>query len=123
MAAPVANGFRASIRKSHITRAHRVNGGSEHLHTFNVDMLTLYIGGTHEHFAFHVHKGTYGGCGYSMLTCSCLGNNTGLTHFLCHENLTNGIIDFMSTRMVEVFTFKIELTTIFLTHAISIIKW
>ena len=85
-------------------------------------MLTLHICSTHKDFALHIHQGTDGGCCHTMLTGSCLGDNTGLAHLLCHQNLADGIVDLVCSRMVQVLTLQIELATIFLAHALGIIE-
>ena len=85
-------------------------------------MLTFHVGSTHEDFALHIHQGADRSCSHTMLTGTCLGNDTGLAHLLCHQNLTDGIIDFMSTCMVQVFTLQIELASVLLTHALGIIE-
>ena len=85
-------------------------------------MLTLNVGSTHEDFALHIHQSADRSCSHTMLTGTSLGNDTGLAHFLCHQNLTDGIIDLMSTCMVQVFTLQIELASVLLTHALGIIE-
>lgn len=120
--APVADGLRAGIAQGHITCANRVYLGTQHLHTFHVGMLALYIGGTHEDFALHIHQGADGGSSNAMLSGTSLGDDTGLAHLLCHQNLTNGVIDFVCTGMVQVLTLQIELAAILLAHALGIIE-
>ena len=46
-----------------------------------------------------------------MLTGTCLRNYTGLTHLLCQQYLTQYVIDFMGTRMIQVLSFQINLRT------------
>ena len=57
-----------------------------------------------------------------MLTGSCLSDNAGLAHLLCHQNLADGIVDLVCSCMVQVLTLQIELATIFLAHAFGIIE-
>jgi hypothetical protein len=42
-----------------------------------------------------------------MLTSSGFGNDSFLTKPLRHQNLTDGIIDFVCSGMAQVFTFKV----------------
>ena len=97
--------------------------GTQHLHTLHVGMLALHIGGTHEHLALHVHQGTDCGCGHTMLSGTCLSDNTRLSHLLGQQNLTDGIIDLVGTRVVQVLTLQIQLTAVLLAHALGEIEW
>ena len=85
-------------------------------------MLALHIGGTHEDFALHIHQGADGGSGNAMLSGTCFGDDAGLSHLLCHQNLSDGVIDFVCTGMVQVLTLQIELAAILLAHALGIIE-
>ena len=123
MTTPVANGLATSIAQRHITGTYRMYLSAQHLHTFHIGMLALHIGGPHKDFTFHIHQGAHGGRSHAMLSGSGLGDDACLAHLLGHQNLTHGIIDLMSTRMVQVFTLQIQLTAISIAHTLSIIKW
>ena len=116
MAAPIANSLGTGIRERHITRADGMYLGSKHLHTLYVGMLALHIGGTHEYLTLHIHQGADGSRGHTMLTGTCLGDNSRLAHLLSHQDLSYGVVDFVGTRVVQVLALQIELATIFLTH-------
>ena len=122
VAAPVADGLRASIAQRHVAGAHRVHLGSQHLHALYVGMLALHIGGTHENLTLHVHQGAYRSGSHTVLSGSGFGNDAGLAHLLCHENLTDGVVDFVCTGMVQVLALQIELASVLLAHALGIIK-
>ena len=122
VAAPVAYGLRAGIAQRHVASAHRVHLGSQHLHALYVGMLALHIGGTHENLTLHVHQGAYRSSSHTVLSGSCFGNDAGLAHLLGHENLTDGVVDFVCTGMVQVLALQIELAPVLLAHALGIIK-
>ena len=122
VAAPVAYGLRAGIAQRHVAGAHRVHLGSQHLHALYVGMLALYIGGTHENLTLHVHQGAYRSGSHTVLSGSGFGNDAGLAHLLGHENLTDGVVDFVCTGMVQVLALQIELASVLLAHALGIIK-
>ena len=122
MTAPVADSFRAGIAQRHIACAHRVHLGSQHLHTLYVGMLSFHIGGTHENLTLHVHQGAYRSCSHTVLSGSGFGNDAGLAHLLGHENLTDGVVNFVCTGMVQVLALQIELASVLLAHALGIIK-
>ena len=77
-------------------------------------MLAFHICLTHVDNALHVHQCTNGGCSYSMLSGTCFGDDTSLTHSASQQYLTDGIVYLMSTGMVEVFPFQVHLTSAFL---------
>ena len=122
VAAPVAYGLRAGIAQRHVAGAHRVHLGSQHLHALYVGMLALNIGGTHENLTLHVHQGAYRSGSHTVLSGSGFGNDAGLAHLLGHENLTDGVVDFVCTGMVQVLALQIELASVLLAHALGIIK-
>ena len=82
-------------------------------------MLTLYIGGPHKHLTLHVHQRTDSCGSHPMLACTSLGDDTGLTHLLGQQDLSDGVVDLVGTCVVQVFTFQIELTAVVLTHALG----
>ena len=41
-----------------------------------------------------------------MLSCSCFGYNSRLTHFVGKKNLADGVIDLMCTSVTQILTFK-----------------
>ena len=122
MTAPVAYGFRTGIAQCHVTGADRMYFCAQHFHAFYVCVLTLHIGSPHKHLALHVHQCTHRRCGHAVLSGSRLCDDAGLTHFLCQQDLSDGIVDLMGTRMVQVFALQIHLTTVLLTHAFGIIE-
>lgn len=123
MTAPVADSLTTGIAQCHVTSTHRMHLGTQHFHTLHVGMLALYIGGTHEHLTLHVHQGTDGCRGHAMLSGTCLSDNTRLSHLLGQQDLADGVVDLVGTRVVQVLTFQIQLTAVLLTHALGEIKW
>ena len=122
MAAPVADGLRAGIAQRHITRTDGMHLGSQHLHTLHVRVLTLHIGGTHKHLALHVHQRTDRRCGHTVLSGASLCDDAGLAHLLGQQDLADGVVDLVGTRVVQVFTLQIELTAVVFTHALGIVE-
>ena len=58
-----------------------------------------------------------------MLTSSRLSNDALLAHLLRQENLSQSIVDFVCTRVVQILTLQVQLASIFLTHALGVIEW
>ena len=122
MAAPVTYGFVGSILEGFISRMHWSYLCPKHAHALHVGVLTLHIEYSLIHHAWHIHECTYRGCGHTMLSRSRLGYYPLLAHHLGQQYLTNGVIDLMGSRMVEVFALQIYLATVFLAHPLGEIE-
>ena len=122
MTAPVADSLRACITQSHIARTDRIHLGTQHLHTLHIGMLALHIGSTHKDFTLHIHQGTDGGSCNTMLTSTGFCDDTGFTHLLCHQDLTDGIVNLVRTGMIQILALQIELTSILFAHSLRIVK-
>ena len=122
MAAPVADGCAAGITQRHVSRSHRMHFCTQHLHTLYIRVLAFHIGSSHEHLTVHAHQSTDRSRSHSVLSGSRLAGNAGLAHLLCQQDLSDGVVDLVGTRVVQVFTFQIELATIALTHPTCIIE-
>ena len=97
--------------------------GTEHAHTFHVGMLSLHIGLTHEDLTLHAEERADRGCCHAVLTGASLSNDACLTHLTGEENLSDGVVDLVSTRVVQVLALEIELAAIALTHALGVVEW
>ena len=112
MTAPVADCFVGRIFQCHVAGSDRDYGSSQHLHFFDIDVLALNVRFTHIDDTFHIHQSTYGSCCNAVLSGSCFGDDTFLAHAACQQNLSDSIIDFVGTCMVQVFPFQIHFATI-----------
>ena len=117
MAAPVSDSLRAGIAQRHIARTDGMHFGAQHLHALYVGVLTLHIRSSHKYFTLHTHQGAYRCCGYTMLSGTRLGDDARLAHLLCQQDLSHGVVDFVGTRVVQVFALQVQLTTVLLAHA------
>ena len=80
MAAPVANGLVGGVLQGAVTAFHRKDFGTKHSHTFDIDVLSSDVSGTHIDTARQVHECTDGGSSHSVLSGSRLGDDAGLAH-------------------------------------------
>ena len=117
MAAPVADGLGACVAERHIACGHGMHLGAKHPHALHIGVLPLHIGLPHEDLTLHVHQRAHGGGSHAMLSGSCLGDDARLAHLPCHENLSDGVVDLVRARVVEVLTLQIELAPVFLAHS------
>ena len=85
-------------------------------------MLTLHIGGTHIDAARHVHQSANRSCGHAVLTGAGLSHDAFLTHLLGNQDLTDGVVNLVRTRVVQVLALQVELATILLAHALGQIE-
>ena len=91
--------------------------GPQHLHAFHIRVLTFHIRSPHEHLALHVHQRTHRGRSHAVLSGACLGDDACLAHLLSQQYLSDGVVDFVGSRVVEVLALEIQLTAILLAHA------
>lgn len=64
---------------------------AEHTHTENVECLTTNVLRSHVHNTFQAEPGADCGGSDTVLTGTCLGNNTSLAYPLGQQNLTYAI--------------------------------
>ena len=98
------------------------DGSTEHLHALDIDVLTLDIKCAHIDIALHTHECTGGSGGYTMLACTCLGDDAVLTHLLRQQDLPEGIIDLVRPRVIEVLALEVDLRTISLAESARVVE-
>ena len=123
MTTPVADCLVGSIFQRHISGSDGDDGCTQHLHFFYIDMLAFYIRFSHVDDAFHVHQGTYGGSSYSVLSGTGFGDDAMLAHAACQKNLSDSVVNLVSSCMVQVFTFEVELAAILFGKPAGIVEW
>ena len=57
-----------------------------------------------------------------MLTSTGLCDDTGLAHLLGQQDLSDGVVDFMGTGVVQVLTLQIQFAAILLTHPLGVVQ-
>ena len=82
---------------------------AEQTHFINVQCLTLCVFLTHKYFTFHAHQCCHCRCRHSVLTGSGLRNDTGFSHFLRQQYLTEHVVDLMRTGMVQILALQVNL--------------
>ena len=82
---------------------------AEQTHFINVQCLTLCVFLTHKYFTFHAHQCCHCRCRHSVLTSSGLRNDTGFSHFLRQQYLTEHVVDLMRTGMVQILALQVNL--------------
>ena len=123
MAAPVSDGFVCAVFQCLVSAVYRHHLRSEHTHTFHIDMLALYIKGSHIDGAWHIHECADCGCCHAVLSCAGFGYDACLAHFPCKENLSEGVVNLVCAGVVEVFSLQIEPASIPFGHASCVVEW
>ena len=120
---PVAHGFIQSIFERTAARGHGHHGGAQKFHAVHIGALTLHIFSAHVDHAFEAVACANGGRGHAVLACACFGNDARLAHALGQHGLTNGVVDFVRARVVQVFALQINLSAAhFTAHARCVIN-
>ena len=122
MTTPVTYGSRAGVGERHVACADGVHLSAEHLHAFDIRVLPFHVCSAHEHLAFHVHQRTHRGRSHAMLPSTCLGDDACLAHPLGQQDLSDGVVDLVCSRVVQVLTFQVEATAVLLAHAACEVK-
>ena len=73
---------------------------SEEFHTIDIQCLPVGIFFSHKNFAFHAKERCCRSGSNTVLSGTCLCNQTGLAHFLGKQCLSQGIIDLVGTGVV-----------------------
>ncbi len=71
-----------------------------------VQGLAADVFGAHEDCAGHAEFGADGRRGNAMLACASFGDDFGFAQASGEENLAEGVVDFVGSSVVEVFTFE-----------------
>ena len=91
------------------TGSHRMHRRTEQTHLVDIQRLTLRILLAHEYLALHAHQCRCRRRRHTVLACTGLRDDTGLSHFLRQQYLTEHVVDLMRTGVVQILTLQIDL--------------
>ena len=124
MSDPVTHSFVHCVLKRCGAAGHFVDAGSEQLHAKDIERLTPDVLGAHENIAFQAEECGDRGSSNPMLAGAGFRNHLAFSHTAGQEDLAHGIINLMSSGMVQVFTLQIDLrATEMFGEPFSKIKW
>ena len=103
---PVAHGFIERVLQRPGTRLDWHHRRTQQLHPIDIGSLAFYILGTHVNHAFHPVARGYRGAGNAMLARPGLSNYAWFTHALGQQRLADGVVDFVRTSVIQVFTLQ-----------------
>ena len=84
----------------------RMDPRAQHLHALDIGRLPFDVKCAHEHFAFHPKQRRDGRRGDAVHARTGLGNETTLPHPPGEKRLTDRVIHFVRTRMVQVLSLQ-----------------
>lgn len=86
--------------------------GTEELHSEDVEGLAADIFGAHVDGALHAELCAYGCSGHTVLACTGLGDDFGLSEAASDQNLAEGVVDLVGTSVVEILTLEPDVGTV-----------
>ena len=108
---PIAQRIIHRIFEGTATRGYGNHFSAEQFHPKDVWRLTLHIMGAHIDHALQAKLGAdRRGCN-AMLPSACFSNNTRFPHSSRQNNLSQHVVDFMRTRVVQLVAFHIDFRT------------
>jgi hypothetical protein len=103
---PVAQGFVDRVLERARTCFDGDHLRAEKAHAGDVQCLTFGVDSTHVDDALETEQCTGGGRCHTVLARSGLGDDAGLAHPLCQQNLTENVVDLVRTGVVQIFTLE-----------------
>src|SRR5690606_36286379 len=105
---PVTHCLVGRIFQSHTSTGRRNDRGAQDAHTLDVGTLALHVYLPHVDDTLHSHQCAYRRGSNAMLSGTCFGNDLLFSQPLRQQNLPDGIVHFVRTRMTKIFPFKID---------------
>src|SRR5947209_1670788 len=106
---PIAHCFIDRVFKSSRTRVDTPYLGTKQFHAEYIKLLPLHIFGAHVDHALKSHERTDRCRRDSMLAGACFCDDAPLAHAAGQQRLSNGVIDFVSACVQQVFTLEVDL--------------
>ena len=103
---PIAHCLVNCIAKSSAARGYRANFGTHGLHFKHIEFLSADIFFAHVNSAGEVEKGASSCGGYAMLSGTSFSDDAFFAHSFCEKCLPDGIVYFVSARVIKVFPLK-----------------
>ena len=94
---------------------------SEKAHLVYIERLSLRILHAHVDLALHAKERRRRRCRHAVLTGSGLCDDFLLTHTFCQQDLTDDIVDLVCTGVIQIFSFQVNLCTVFLAETLCIV--
>ena len=102
---PVTHRFVNCVLQCATTRSDTLYFCSEKAHTKHVEFLSCNINFAHVHLALKSKQRRSSCRCNTMLSCTSFGNNSLFAHAFGQQHLTENVIDFVGTSVIEIFTF------------------
>ena len=120
---PVPKGLVQCVFEGFAAAVHGNHGRTEEFHAIDVGALAFDIFTAHVDHAFKAIARANGGRCHAMLTGASFCDHTGLAHSFGQHGLTNGVVDLVSSSVVQIFALEVDLSAAhFLAHACGVIN-
>src|SRR2546422_2713065 len=93
--------------------------GPEHFHPVDVEPLSLHVFAAHVDLSVQTESCAGNRSGDPVLSCSGLGYDPALAHFLCEQSLSESIVDLVGSTMQQILSFQVNLSTLRMTTQIG----
>ena len=103
---PGAHSFIDGVSEGAATNFDGDDLSTEEFNAEHVEGLAADVFATHEDCAGHAEFGADGRRGDAVLACACFGDDFGFAQAPGEEDLAEGVVDFVGSRVVEIFTFE-----------------
>ena len=120
---PVANGFARGVLQRPCAGRDGHHGRAHHAHPKHVQCLPAHVLLTHVDDAVESEPRAYGGGRHAMLARASLRDDAPLAHPLREQSLRERIVDFVRSRVVEIFPFQPDRRANALRPARRIAQW
>src|SRR5210317_1426740 len=100
MSHPIAQSLVHCVLKCSRAAGHFMDASTEQLHAKDVERLTSDVLGAHKNIALQTKESGNRRGGNTMLAGAGFSNHLAFSHTAGQKNLTNSIINFMSTGMI-----------------------
>ena len=112
---PVTHGFVQCVFQGTAAAFHGHDGRAQQFHAVDVGALAFHIFTAHVHHTFQTVARADGSCCHPMLASTGFGNDARLAHSFGEHGLAYGVVDFVGTRVIQVFAFQEDLRPTLLT--------
>ena len=106
---PIAQGLVHRVLQGAGAGRHRPDLGAQQLHAKDVGRLPLDVGRAHVDFAFQAEQRADGGGGDTVLAGAGLGDDAGLAHAPCEQDLAQRVVDLMRAGVIELVALEVDL--------------
>mmetsp|Transcript_126736 Transcript_126736/g.354854 ORF Transcript_126736/g.354854 Transcript_126736/m.354854 type:complete len:222 (-) Transcript_126736:1269-1934(-) len=108
---PVTHGFVDSILECPLTILHRDDLCAKSIHAENIQLLSFAVNSSHVNDALQSKHGTNSSGSHTVLSSSCLSNDTRFSEAFGEKGLANSVINLVSTSVGQILALQPDSST------------